>query len=140
MRHKYNQKFLIIGGLISLILSLVLFGGLVLSAMYNQYRDVQISLYGYTGISLADNINRIARLGIEPNRMADLTSKIQFYAKDENKILIVDKESHTILAKWNYPLETTFILPSELKTEKNTIKSFTQNRIVWTVSPIVNRE
>lgn len=139
MRQKYNQKFLIIGGLLSLLLSLFLFGGLIFSATYNQYRDVQISLYGYTGKSIAASINRITSLGIEPNRIADLPSKIKFYAKEYNKILIVDRESHAILAKWNYPDAQTFTIPHELKTEKNTNKSFTQNALVWTVTPILNR-
>ncbi len=103
MKQKYNQKFLIIGGLLSLLLSLFLFGGLILSATYNHYRDVQISLYGFTGKNIAESINRIARLGIEPSRMADLSGKIKFYAKEYNKILIVDKKNNAVLAKWNYP-------------------------------------
>lgn len=137
MRQKYNQKFLIIGGLFSLLLSLFLFGGLILSAIYNQYRDVQLSLYSYTGKSIAASIERITRLGIEPARIADLADKIKFYAKTENKILIVDSENHTVLANWNYPDAQTFSIP-QLKTEKET-KSFTQNAVVWTVTPILNR-
>lgn len=137
MRQKYNQKFLIIGGLFSLLLSLFLFGGLILSAIYNQYREVQLSLYSYTGKSIAASIERITRLGIEPARIADLGDKIKFYAKTENKIIIVDNENHAILANWNYPDAQTFSIP-QLKTEKET-KSFTQNAVVWTVTPILNR-
>lgn len=138
MKQKYNQKFLIIGGLFSLLLSLFLFGGLILSAIYNQYRDVQLSLYSYTGKSIAASIERITRLGIEPARIADLADKIKFYAKAENKILIIDNENHAILANWNYPDAQTFSVPHDLKTEKDT-KSFTQNAVVWTVTPILNR-
>ncbi len=139
MKQKYNQKFLIIGGLLSLLLSLFLFGGLILSATYNHYRDVQISLYGFTGKNIAESINRIARLGIEPSRMADLSGKIKFYAKEYNKILIVDKKNNAVLAKWNYPETKTFVLPQTLKTEKYSGKSFTRDAVVWTVSPVLNR-
>lgn len=139
MRQKYNQKFLIIGSLLSLLLSLFLFGGLILSATYNHYRDVQISLYGFTGKNIAESINRIARLGIEPSRMADLSSKIKFYAKEYNKIVIVDKKDNAVLAKWNYPDTKTFSLPLELESEKYAGKSFTQNAVVWTVNPVLNR-
>jgi len=139
VKQKYNQKFLIIGGLLSLLLSLFLFGGLILSATYNHYRDVQISLYGFTGKNIAESINRIARLGIEPSRMADLSGKIKFYAKEYNKILIVDKKNNAVLAKWNYPETKTFVLPQTLKTEKYSGKSFTRDAVVWTVSPVLNR-
>lgn len=140
MKSQYHTKFLITGGIIALILSLFLFGALILSAIYNQYRDVEIAVQSFTGKNLAQNLSRVARLGIEPQRIADLDTRIKNYAHNDSTILIINNDNK-IITKWNYTKEnTSFFLPTHLKKEKNSIQSFTEDHTLWLIYPVLNRD
>ena len=140
-----NSRYLVlIGGLAALVCSLTLYGVLALSAMYNQYRGMSITVQTLACENFAETLSRAARLGIRPERLDDLSDRIGQYThntrnKQNTESILVLNAQQEIISAWNYK-EKTIILPRAMQEEDNNVQSFTDKNIIWLIHAINDRE
>lgn len=137
---KASRYLVLIGGLVALLCSLVLYGALVLSAMYDQYRSMAITVQTLACENFAQTLSRVAHLGIEPKRLTDLPERIKAHAESTGakSILVINAENE-IIESWNYT-ETAIRIPQERQKEANNVYSFTLKKTIWLMHTINDSE
>ncbi len=130
---------LLAGGIAALLCAQLLYGALVLSALYKQYREPALIVQGLLCENIADHLSRLVRFG-KTLRVQTLEHFLDPYhgRTDAENIVITDKAGN-VLAAWASP-GATFPIPEKNRGLYDSVREFSDDSHVWLTHDVRDRQ
>ncbi len=131
---------LFVGGILALLCAQLLYGTLMLSALYKQYQEPVFQINGLVCQDIADHLGLLVRVGksLRPLTLERFLSQYQTRTEAEN-IAVADTDGNVIY-QWAKAGERRILTPSDAKPVFGQVQKFSTDDSFWTVCPITGRQ
>ncbi len=138
--HQLPLRRLFIGGILALLCAQLLYGTLMLSALYKQYQEPVFQINGLVCQDIADHLGLLVRVGksLRPLTLERFLSQYQTRTEAGN-IAVADTDGNVIY-QWAKNGEPRIAIPSEAKPVFGQVRKFSTDDSFWTVCPITGRQ
>lgn len=137
--HQLPLRRLFVGGILALLCAQLLYGALMLSALYKQYQEPVFQINGLVCQDIADHLGLLVRVGksLRPLTLERFLS--QYHTRTEAENIVVADTKGKILYQWAEHDENRIVTPSDAKTVFGQVRKFSTDDSFWTVCPITGR-
>lgn len=134
-----SLRRLFIGGLIALLCAQVLYGALMLSALYKQYEKPNVTVNGLLCTDIADHLSLFIRVGksLRPQTVAHFLEPYQ--ARTEAVNLAVTDTGGNVIGQTDENAPSRIAIPAEAQTVFGSLKRFSDEKHIWTTAPVLDR-
>lgn len=134
-----RKNWLLAGGIAALLCAQCLYGALVLSALYKQYREPALIVQGLLCENIADHLSRLVRFG-KTLRVQTLEHFLDpYYSRTDAENIVITDSSGTVLTAWTPP-GRTFPIPEKSKVLYNSVREFPDDRYIWLTHDVRDRK
>lgn len=126
------------GGLLALVLTQLLYGALVLSALDRQYEQPMLEVRALICEDLGRRLDRLARLGKDPDRIPRLEDTLAPYASEQVDSLLILDASGAVLAGWGKARGAVLPLSDQAQNLTPTVRTFSRDAVLWLTRPILD--
>ena len=136
-RHGVRRLFL--GGLLTLLIAQMLYGALMLSALYKQYQDPILQINGMLCKDLSDRLGFQVRVG--KALRASTVERFDEPLRDRTEInaFAVAAPDGRILYQWNDSGQERLIIPRNTRQVFGPVRTFSSATKIWLTSPVVDK-
>ena len=130
---------LLTGGILALLCAQLLYGALMLSALYKQYQEPVFQINGLICQDIAEHLGLLVRVGksLRPQTVERFLSQYHTRTEAEN-LAVTDAVGH-VIHQWDKNGSDTLFSPADAKPIFGQLKKFSTEDRFWTVCPIVGR-
>ena len=130
---------LFLGGLLTLLIAQMLYGALMLSALYKQYQDPILQINGMLCKDLSDRLGFQVRVGkaLRPSTVERFVEPIR--KSTEIHELAVAAPDGRIIYQWNDGGLDSLIIPREAKQVFGPVRTFSSASRLWLTSPVLDK-
>ncbi len=130
---------LLTGGILALLCAQLLYGALMLSALYKQYQEPVFQINGLICQDIAEHLGLLVRVGknLRPQTVERFLSL--YRARTEAENIAVTDASGRIIYQWDASGVTALTAPADAKTIFGQLKKFSTGDRFWTTCPITGR-
>ncbi len=127
---------LLAGGILALLCAQLLYGALMLSALYKQYQEPVFQINGLVCQDIADHLGLLVRVGksLRPQTVERFLS--QYHTRTEAENIAVTDAAGRVIYQWDALGETDLHTPADAKPVFGPLKKFSTDDSFWTVCPI----
>ncbi len=127
---------LLTGGILALLCAQLLYGALMLSALYKQYQEPVFQINGLVCQDIADHLGLLVRVGksLRPQTIERFLA--QYRTRTEAENIAVTDVSGNVIYQWNDGAKTHLTAPADAKPVFGPLKKFSTDESFWTVCPI----
>ena len=130
---------LLAGGVAALLCAQVLYGALVLSALYKQYRQPALVVQGLMCEDIAGHLSRLVRFG-KTLRAQTLEHFLDpYHGRTDAENLVVINRSGDVLAAWNAP-GASFPVPEKSRVLYGSVREFADDGHIWLTHDVRDRK
>ena len=137
--HQLPLRRLFIGGILALLCAQLLYGTLMLSALYKQYQEPVFQINGLICQDIADHLGFLVRVGksLRPQTLERFLS--QYHTRTEAENIAVTDTKGNVIHQWakNGPL--SLVTPPDAKTVFGQVQKFSTSDNFWTTCVITGR-
>ena len=133
-------KRLFIGGLLALLIAQLLYGALMLSALYKQYQAPILQVNGLLCKDMADHLSLLVRVGksLRPSTVEKFIAPFRGRTNVHN-LAVIDREGKVIY-QWEKDAPTAVSIPDDAKPVFGPVKTFTAGGLIWLASEVKDRK
>ncbi len=130
---------LLAGGILALLCAQLLYGALMLSALYKQYQEPVFQINGLVCQDIADHLGLLVRVGksLRPQTVERFLSLYHTRTEAEN-IAVTDAAGH-VIHQWQTNGPAALTTPADAKPVFGMVQKFSTDNRFWTVCPITGR-
>ncbi|WP_077072509.1 MFS transporter [Mailhella massiliensis] len=131
---------LLTGGILALLCAQLLYGALMLSALYKQYQEPVFQINGLVCRDIADHLGLLVRVGksLRPQTVERFLSLYRTRTEAEN-IAVTDGAGNVIF-QWDKNGGSRIIPPADADTVFGSVRKFSTDEQFWTTCPISGRQ
>ena len=136
---RLSFRRLLAGGILALLCAQILYGALMLSALYKQYQEPVFQINGLVCQDIADHLGLLVRVGksLRPQTLERFLSLYRTRTEAEN--IAVTDTSGNILYQWTTGGDNVLVVPPEAKPVFGNLKKFSTDDDFWTTCPVLDR-
>ena len=133
-------KRLLIGGFLALLVAQLLYGALMLSALYKQYQAPILQVNGLLCKDMADHLGLLVRVGksLRPSTVEKFFAPFRGRTNVHN-LAVIDKEGKVIY-QWEKDAPTAVSIPNDAKQVFGPVKTFSTDGLIWLTSAVKDRK
>lgn len=133
-------KRLFLGGFLALLVAQLLYGALMLSALYKQYQSPILQANGLLCKDIADHLGLLVRVGksLRPSTVEKFCQP--FRERTDAHDLAVTSASGDVIYRWDSSAEKNIAVPKDARQVFGDVKSFSSGEAVWTSCPVRDRK
>ena len=130
---------LFIGGIFALLCAQLLYGTLMLSALYKQYQEPVFQINGLICQDIADHLGFLVRVGksLRPKTLERFLS--QYHTRTEAENIAVTDTDGNVIHQWAKNGPDRIVIPTDAKTVFGQVQKFSTKDGFWTTCAIVGR-
>lgn len=133
------SRRILIGGILSLLLAQILFGALMLSALYKQYQEPIFQINGLLCQDIANHLGLLERAG-KSLRAATVERFLSHYrSRTEAENIAVASPSGHIIYQWKKDGPSSLLPPADAKSISGQLKKFSSDDSFLTTCPITGK-
>ncbi|HJD96685.1 MFS transporter [Mailhella massiliensis] len=131
---------LLTGGILALLCAQLLYGALMLSALYKQYQEPVFQINGLVCRDIADHLGLLVRVGksLRPQTVERFLSLYRTRTEAEN--IAVTDASGKIIFQWDRNEKAELFSPPDAKAVFGNVRKFSTDDSFWTTCPILGRK
>ena len=130
---------LLAGGIFALLCAQLLYGALMLSALYKQYQEPVFQINGLVCQDIADHLGLLMRVGksLRPQTVERFLSL--YHTRTEAENIAVTDAAGQVIHQWKKDGPTSLHTPADAKPVFGLVRKFSTDDSFWTVCPITGR-
>lgn len=138
--HKHRFLRLFMGGLITLLITQLLFGALVISALYKQYQEPILQLNGLLCKDMADHLGLLVRVGksLRPSTLERFFAPFHGHTNVSN--LVVASTDSEVIYQWEKVEKSELDIPKNAKNVFGSVRKFDTDQNFWTACPVLDKK
>lgn len=131
---------LLTGGILALLCAQLLYGALMLSALYKQYQEPVFQINGLVCRDIADHLGLLVRVGksLRPQTVERFLSLYRTRTEAEN--IAVTDASGRVIFQWDKNGSPELFTPPDAKAVFGSVQKFSTDDNFWTTCPISGRQ
>ena len=139
MMQQHPLRRLLAGGIVALLCAQLLYGALMLSALYKQYQEPVFQTSGLVCQDIADHLGLLVRVGksLRPRTVERFLSL--YHTRTEAENIAVTDHSGNVIYQWARNGASRIAIPADAKTVFGQIRKFSTDDSFWTVCPVTGR-
>ncbi|WP_458400624.1 MFS transporter [Mailhella sp.] len=133
-------KRLFLGGLLTLLLAQLLYGALMLSALYKQYQHPVLQVNGLLCKNMADHLSLLVRAGksLRPTTVEKFFAPFRGRTNVHN-LAVIDKEGKVIY-QWEKDSLELVSIPNDASQVFGPVRTFNAGGLIWLTSEVKDRK
>lgn len=137
---RHSIKRLFVGGLISLLIAQLLYGTLIISALYKQYQEPILQVNGLLCKDMADHLGLLVRAGknLRPSTLQKFFAPFRGRT-NVNNLAVIDTEGKVIY-QWDRNAPTAVDIPANAKQVFGPVRTFNSDGLIWLTSEVKGRK
>ena len=135
-----SLRRLLTGGILALLCAQLLYGALMLSALYKQYQEPVFQINGLVCRDIADHLGLLVRVGksLRPQTVERFLSLYRTRTEAEN--IVVTDGAGNVIYQWDKHGGPRIVPPANANTVFGNVRKFSTDEQFWTTCPISGRQ
>lgn len=131
---------LLTGGMLALLCAQVLYGALMLSALYRQYQEPVFQINGLVCRDIADHLGLLVRVGKKLRPQTVERFLTLYHTRTEAENIAVTDVSGRVISQWNKQGPENIVVPPAAASVFGPVKKFSTEETLWTSCPVFDRK